>query len=550
MIEHRTQLGSRHMAEVGQTVSVEAVRDQMMRILSSPQLDASARNRKFLTFVVEETLAGRGGRIKGYTVATSVFGRDEHFDPQIDSIVRIEAGRLRRSLERYYLTAGRSDPVKIEIPRGSYVPSFMVHHGERDSVSPHGAPAVLVTPFEEEGDREAFPNFTRGFVRALIIALSRFTGLRVFCADRSLRHLPGSDPAETHRDADVEYVLSGGTSFAPDEFSIDVLLVEDRSGRTVWGESFTRALRPSGLIALRNEVANQVARTLAQPYGVIHSDLAQDFDGTPPEAMASYAAVLRFYTYWRTFDRTRLEEVHVGLERAVVAEPNYAEACACLSLLYSNAHRFSHPTGAVGLDPHERALTLARQAVDRAPSSSWALYALGLARWFAGDPSGGIAALEMGRNLNPNDTTILADLGQRYAMLGQWDKAVPLIEEAYARNPSQPGSYRIGLFLYHYAHGEHEEALAEARRVEAPQVLYGHVAVAAAAGRLGRHQEAAAALTAIRSIDPGYERRVVSDLESRNLAPDLIQAVVEGLTEAGLPVPASPVSTASHKARC
>jgi hypothetical protein len=57
-------------------------------------------------------------------------------------------------------------------------------------------------------------------------------------------------------------------------------------------------------------------------------------------------------------------------------------------------------------------------------------------------------------------------------------------------------------------------------------------------------------LTAIRSIDPGYERRVVSDLESRNLAPDLIQAVVEGLTEAGLPVPASPVSTASHKARC
>ncbi len=72
----------------------------------------------------EETLAGRGNRIKAYTVAVEVFGRDSTFDPQNDPIVRIAASHLRRSLERYYLTAGKSDPMIIEIPKGGYVPSF------------------------------------------------------------------------------------------------------------------------------------------------------------------------------------------------------------------------------------------------------------------------------------------------------------------------------------------------------------------------------------------------------------------------------------------
>ena len=63
-------------------------------------------------------------RIKAYSIAVEVFGRDASFDPQTDPIVRIEAGHLRRALERYYLTAGQSDPVLITISKGGYVPSF------------------------------------------------------------------------------------------------------------------------------------------------------------------------------------------------------------------------------------------------------------------------------------------------------------------------------------------------------------------------------------------------------------------------------------------
>jgi len=518
--------------------STDTVRAELDRILESPHFDASERNRHFLTYVVEETLAGRTGRIKAYTIATEVFGRDPKFDPQLDSIVRIEAGRLRRSLERYYLTDGRTSHLRIDIPRGGYAPLFVRADPVALEHSLAGSPRVLVTAFEEEGDQSSFPTFTRGFTRSLIIALTRFTGLRVFGAETALRHPADIDPASARRELAPDYLVTGQTSLQPDGFEVDVLLVEAASGRAVWAETFERRLQPSEIIALRNEVANRVARALAQPYGAIQSDQARDADGRAPELLGSYAAVLLFYAYWRTFDREMIEAVRVGLERAVAAEPEYVEALACLSLVYSNAFRFRHPINASAPDPLDRALALAVRAVQLAPNSSWALYALGLARWFAGDAAGALDALEAGRRLNPNDTTILADLGQRYAMLARWDDAVPLLEESYATNPAQPGGYRIGLFLYHYAHGRYAEALEEARRVDAPQALYGHVAVAAAAAELGLVDEAADAVAAIRGLDPDYGERVVADLQSRHVAPGLVPLIAAGLEKAGLPIAA------------
>lgn len=520
-----------------QAVSTDAVRAELARILASPRFDASERNRHFLAHVVEEALGGRTDRIKAYTIATEVFGRDPKFDPQLDSIVRIEAGRLRRSLERYYLTDGRSTRLRIDIPRGGYVPVFAT---AEPVALPHalaGAPRVLVTAFEEEGDQSIFPSFTRGFTRSLIIALTRFTGLRVFGAETALRPPSEIDGERLRIDLAPDYLVTGQTSLRPGRFEVDVLLVDAATGRAVWAETFSRELDPGEIIELRNDVANRVARALAQPYGAIQSDQARDADGHAPELLGSYAAVLLFYAYWRTFDREMIEAVRVGLERAVAQEPDYAEAHACLSLVHANAYRFRHSIGGGEPDQRGRALALATRAVELAPNSSWARYALGLAHWFSGDAAAGLSALETGHALNPNDTTILADLGQRYAMLARWDEAVPMLEESYATNPAQPGSYRIGLFLWHFAHGRFAEALAEARQVEAPQVLYGHVAVAMAAAALGRDDEAADAITAIRGLDPDYGAKVTADLAGRHVAPELVTMIAASLRKAGLAVP-------------
>jgi hypothetical protein len=102
--------------------SPEAVREQLQRVVDSPVFEASERRKRFLRYVVEEMLAGRADRLKGYAIATAVFDRDDTFDPQTDPVVRLEARRLRRALEHYYLTAGRDDPIRIEIPKGGYTP--------------------------------------------------------------------------------------------------------------------------------------------------------------------------------------------------------------------------------------------------------------------------------------------------------------------------------------------------------------------------------------------------------------------------------------------
>ena len=117
-------------------LTVAAIRLQLGRILASPEFQATDKMRDFLRFVVEEKLAGRSGRLKGYSIALAVFGRDMNFDATNDPIVRIQAGRLRRALERYYLTAGAHDPIQIDIPKGRYIPRFATPPDAADTVPP------------------------------------------------------------------------------------------------------------------------------------------------------------------------------------------------------------------------------------------------------------------------------------------------------------------------------------------------------------------------------------------------------------------------------
>ncbi len=107
-----------------QDISEADIRRQIERILQSRGLESSPRLQEFLEYIVDEYLAGRAGRIKGVTIAQAVYGADASFDPESNSIVRVEAGRLRRRLEQYYLAKGVSDPIIIEIPKGGYAPTF------------------------------------------------------------------------------------------------------------------------------------------------------------------------------------------------------------------------------------------------------------------------------------------------------------------------------------------------------------------------------------------------------------------------------------------
>ena len=120
--------------DVDGSIPLQVIQDALQRVVASRDFRNSERKRRFLKFVVQETLAGRADRIKAYSIALDAFDRDPSFNPGADPVVRIEAGRLRRCLEHYYLGEGAADRIRITIPKGGYVPHFIVMDGDGRSV--------------------------------------------------------------------------------------------------------------------------------------------------------------------------------------------------------------------------------------------------------------------------------------------------------------------------------------------------------------------------------------------------------------------------------
>ena len=96
------------------------VRAELDRILASKGFATAGRLSKLLRYVVEKTLAGETDQLKEYAVGIEVFERDDKYDPRLDSIVRVEAGRLRTKLDEYYNGEGAASPIRISLPRGGY----------------------------------------------------------------------------------------------------------------------------------------------------------------------------------------------------------------------------------------------------------------------------------------------------------------------------------------------------------------------------------------------------------------------------------------------
>src|SRR5262245_32572609 len=119
----------------------KAIRKQLVRILNSGPFHQAHRRQRFLEYIVNEALAGRGERLKGYTIAQAVFDRAETFDSNVDPVVRMEAGRLRDRLREYYDGDGQADPIQISLPKGTYTPHIEFRQAATVNASP-GVPNV------------------------------------------------------------------------------------------------------------------------------------------------------------------------------------------------------------------------------------------------------------------------------------------------------------------------------------------------------------------------------------------------------------------------
>src|SRR5262245_55310513 len=151
---------------VAQSVVPSETRLELSRVLASPDFVASRQLTNFLEYIVSESLAGRSDSLKERNVARSALGRGTDFDPRLDCVVRVTAGKLRRTLERYYALQGAADGLCIEVPKGSYCPVFRQRKAGRP---PHDEPAM---PIEAAGS----PKGSGGRPVVAVVPLKSFTG--------------------------------------------------------------------------------------------------------------------------------------------------------------------------------------------------------------------------------------------------------------------------------------------------------------------------------------------------------------------------------------
>lgn len=539
----------------GDAISANDIAAQVDRILSSPELGRSERLKKFLSFTISETLAGRHLQLKEYTIAIEAFDRDESFDPQTSNIVRVEAGRLRRRLEAYYNGSGRYDPIRIDLPKGGYVPNIspLVDDGgdgtaetvasggpaELDLLfeAPYG-PSIAVLPFDNMSGDPDQEFFVDGITEEIITDLTRFKDLFVIARNTTFQYKGQAvDVRAVGRELGTEYVLEGSVRKAGERVRLTAQLIDASTGAHVWAETFDRTLSPQNLLEVQDELSHEVVARIAQPYGAMRRARPKNLKQRGASDLRAYEAVLQFYAYWARHHPEEHLSARQAVERAVEVDPDYADAWGALALLSVDEARFGfnpHPDGG---DALARAESQARRGLELNPDCTTALQAL-VSIYFHQRQTAKFTEIgEKALRSNPNHTDMLADFGLYLAYSGDWDRGLALIDKAIALSPIHPAWYHFPRAVDHYRKGEYEIALAQMLEADAPDFYWTHVCRAINYGKLGRIDEGGAALARLLEIYPDFGARAWDELGQWIYVEDLIADIVDGLRKAGLDVP-------------
>ena len=520
----------------------ETIRGQLERIFRSAEFKASDKQRQFLSFVVDETLEDRASQLKGYTIAVAVYGRAETFDPQLDPIVRVEAGRLRRALEHYYLTAGRNDPVRIKIPKGGYVPTFRTvqmppstaetNTAERKDSALTSKPSVAVMPLLNLTGDEDQDYFADGLTEELTAELARYQEFKVIASQSTMAFKSRKvDPKEVGRDLGVRFLLTGIVRKDLKTVKVTIRLLDTSTAEQIWGQSYKRNLTAANLISVQEEIAHRVIGVIADQYGWIARRLSTESRKKAPADLKAYDAVLRFYHYETELTPEAFEKALAALEQAIEIDPDYGLAWSMLGHLHAD----NYALGFCEIEaPLGKALTFARKGVALAPDNQFARDALSLVYFHRGNKKFFLQHVEETIALNPNSPYIVGVAGWHMVLYGEWDRGLDLLKKGIKLNPYHPTWFHLAPFMDYYRRGEYENAFAEALKFNYPKLFWDPLIRAASLYRLGRQNEAKTAVGQLLKLEPEFATRGRRLISNYVKVDDLVDTIIEGLRKAGL----------------
>ncbi len=287
-------------------------------------------------------------------------------------------------------------------------------------------------PFETLSTGEDDRFLAAGVTQELITDLMRFDGIRLYSVPASFRLDEHADPMTLGHTLGVGYVVKGSISSDVATVRFGAQLFDAQTGRVIWSETYDRTPTAGALLGVRAELAASVASALGQPYGVLNSDMAARLSTGVEPSMASYACVLRAYTYRRTFRDELRQPVLACLSAAVQRDPGYAEALALLGWLHLDAARYAFVPDAEIPSEMGQALDFASKAVAIDPENVVALRALSAVQYHLGNFDVSERIQRQALALNPNDPDTLAQLGWRLCYRGRWDEGIAYAERAIA----------------------------------------------------------------------------------------------------------------------
>jgi TolB-like protein len=567
------------------------VRAALDTMLASETFRASPQLAAFLRFVVEASLRGEADRLKGYTIGVEAFGRADDFDPQIDPIVRVEATRLRRTLERYYAGPGAADPIVFELTRGSYAPIIRRREGDAPAragadlfnrlpktwrwaaalaaiavaalvafaaltsrtpgaqtfdgpLQPGNGMPTLAIPritilgvAETPGAQRSQPRFANPLTEKLRAAIARFETLNVV-GDRAEDSAPPAGAPGTPEQ--IDYRLLGSGEFQQDGTIVGRFrLLDVATGAEVWSRSFGPLGPTVNYGPIEDMVVRQLAIALARPFGVIRTvERAKHLAGSARDPR--YRCLVEASESFRSFDPVQHARARDCLAALTARDPTFAVGLSYLASV--TVREYQYGLGATSTEPSlllDRALRAALKGIELSPESARAYQMLFTVLFARHDITAAFAAGDKAMALNPYDITILSDYGGRLIMNGEVDRGLEVLAGAAEDGAVRPSWYNFYLFLGSYLKNDMASAARHANVITADGYPLGLLAHALAAAAEDNRELARTRYGQLVALGPNWRDRPREELGRLFPSGAVVDRIARDLANNGL-APARP----------
>lgn len=537
---------------------IDELNETLENLLADPDFHASARNKRFLRYVVEEQLAGRGARIKAYSIATEIFGRPDDFDPATDPIVRIEATRLRTALSEYYAKSKNVFPMRISIPKGAYSPRI-----QRTDTYPLSDPHVAreisqpVAELKSGLPRLHWVRWAAGAIAAILIAggtaialfqQSLSGGLNV--ADKPLLVVEAQTASgQAMPAAFVSNVLSvfskferwqirtGGTSAVfhdPPRRSTYTLSLRADQNRLWWtvldaenGEVIAADHIPVVDGVISDKSLGDLADHLGGSRGVILSNEALRQLET---SSTGYGCVARMETEISIWDRRdRLPAVEKCLQDSLALQPDNPELLSALARVTLRMTPLDNPPPEVFAQVEQ---WIARAQALR-PGSSQNEIALMLLKFRRQDFSGASEAGLRAHLLNPSDRAIRSYAGVALFASGRLDEGSALMREAESRDFPLAPEVHAFLAFDEFRRGNYSNAITRANMAPTLPCFCFPAIRAASLAELGDFASARQELQGLLRLGPWSKESFIAALRVRGINSTIQTQLISSLEKLG-----------------